>query len=135
MIISLGVAQYRRVCMRVRGLSPTLRRLQLAWMIQPLVIFAASRGTVFLAGYLANIALPSPTGDGYWHAMASNVFLDVWARQDSAFYLGIATDGYERMASGPLSSLAFFPVSPLLTRLMGGVTGNAVLAGILVSHV
>jgi hypothetical protein len=103
-------------------------------MIQPLVIFAATRGVVFLTGYLANVALPSPIGDGYWHAMASNLFLDVWARQDSAFYLSIATQGYDRPVSGQLSNLAFFPVYPLLTKLLGGVVGNPVLAGVVVSH-
>src|SRR6266581_2535810 len=95
---------------------------------------AASVWCVFLAGYLANVALPSKTGDGLWHAMPSNVFLDVWARWDSAFYLDIASRGYTYPEAGHLSNLAFFPLYPLLMKLVSGLTGNPLLAGVLVSH-
>jgi len=68
--------------------------------------------------------------------MASNPSPMGWAGRhwDSAFYLSIAGEGYERPVSGQLSNLAFFPVYPLLTRLLSGLIGNAVIAGVLVSH-
>jgi hypothetical protein len=107
--------------------------LHLRWTIQPLAIFAITRIVVFFAGYLAAVALPSTTGDGLYHLIPGNLFLDVWARWDSAYYLTIARDGYA-YTEGQLRDVAFFPVYPLLTRVLGSLTSNAVLGGMLVSH-
>jgi hypothetical protein len=103
-------------------------------MVQPLVIFAATRAIVFLAGYIANVALPSKMGEGLYHLMPSNVFLDVWARWDSAYYLTIARDGYA-FTEGQLRDVAFFPLYPLLMKLVSNMTDNFLLAGVLVSTI
>ena len=78
--MSTLTARHRFSGLRICSL-PGIQTLHLKWMIPTLAIFAATRGSVFLAGYLANVALPSKAGDGLWHAMPGNVFLDVWARR------------------------------------------------------
>jgi hypothetical protein len=113
--------------------KPRQQTLELRWMIPPLVIFAMTRGVVLLVGYLANVALPSPTGDGFFHAAPDVIVLDIWARWDSGFYLSIANDGYA-FFRGALSDVAFFPLYPLLIRVLSGLTHNALLAGVLVSN-
>jgi len=46
--------------------------------------------------------------------------LDVWGRWDTAYYLGIARDGYPPDGG---SSIAFFPGYPALVRAVASVTG------------
>lgn len=123
---------WRFAGVRTRSL-PRVRAHQFDWVIQTVALFAATRGIVSVTAYLANVALPSRTGDGLWHAMPGNLFLDVWARWDSAFYLDIANEGYTYPEPGHLSNLAFFPLYPLVMKLVGSLTGNMLAAGILVS--
>lgn len=103
------------------------------WWLAPVVAFAVTRLIVFLAGYLGEIALPGNVGDDYWHVAPDNLFIDLWARWDSGFYLTIIEQGYSYSATG-MSNVAFFPVYPLLVNLVNSVIGNAALAGILVSN-
>ena len=60
-------------------------------------------------------------------------FLDMWVRWDARWYVSIATRGYEFLG-GQQSSVAFFPLYPLLMRAVHGVTGlSAFLTGILLT--
>ncbi|MBK8051578.1 MAG: hypothetical protein IPK16_33510 [Anaerolineales bacterium] len=105
------------------------------WLLVPMAVFLVSRAVVLSGACLAEIAMPSQTGAEYWHAIPDNVLLDSLARWDSAFYLNIARDGYT-LTPGQMSSVAFFPVYPLLMNLVSPLVGqNLVLAGVLVSHV
>ena len=104
------------------------------WLLYPFAAFAVTRIVVMCGAYLAEIALPSQTGAEFWHAVPENVMLDVMARWDSGFYLGIARDGYS-ITPGQMSTVAFFPVYPMLMNLLSPlVGGNLVLAGVLVSN-
>ncbi|MBX3082882.1 MAG: hypothetical protein KF716_14695 [Anaerolineae bacterium] len=103
------------------------------WLIYPLLVFLLTRGVVWSAAYYAELAMPSPTSDAAWHALPNNVFLDVWARWDSGFYLGIVDHGYY-FEPGQQSSVAFFPVYPLLTSLVKPLAGSTVAAGWLISN-
>lgn len=101
----------------------------------PLLAFVCSRVLVMAAGGLGLAALPvhDPTDAlgtrrllgsvGYWLAGSVD-------RYDSGFYLDIAAHGYRAPALG---HAAFFPLYPLLIRLLSAVTGSAVLAGALIS--
>lgn len=61
----------------------------------------------------------------------ANYLLGVWQRADTIWYIKIASQGY---AKGD-GTTVFFPLYPLLTRLVGYAThGNYLLAGILVSN-
>jgi len=53
------------------------------------------------------------------------------ARWDSVWYLRIAEHGYGSVASHPQA--AFYPLYPLLMRVVGWVVGSPLLAGILIS--
>ena len=111
---------------RIRGATPD-------WILQPFLAFLISRTVIFFGGYLAEIALPSQTGEGFWHAVPDNLFLDIWARWDSGFYLRIIEEGY-LFIIGQQSNVAFFPLYPLLASFLNHITNNSVLAGVIVSH-
>ena len=71
-----------------------------------------------------------------WH-VSDQPWLDMWARWDSGFYLRIATEGYIHTAND-LSHLAFFPLYPLLLRVISLGAGDwAVVTaiGVLISNV
>jgi hypothetical protein len=62
----------------------------------------------------------------------ANALLGVWQRFDSIWYTKIATQGY---AQGD-GTTVFFPLYPLLMRLVGKVlSGNYLLGGIIVSNI
>jgi hypothetical protein len=102
------------------------------WLTRPLLAFLTTRFIVFVGAYLAEIAIPNISGEAFYHVNPNNVWLDVWARWDSAFYLRIVEDGYWFVA-GEQSSVAFFPLYPLLTSLLEPITG-LLLAGVVVSN-
>lgn len=94
---------------------------------------ALSRVLIFEVGALAFRFLPHAwvqsvpgylvPAAGYW----SQSLLGVWAHWDGYWYLSIATLGY----AGRSVSTAFFPLYPMLVRLMGGQA----LSGIFLSLV
>jgi hypothetical protein len=62
--------------------------------------------------------------------------IDLHNRWDAAWYLDIAEKGYYLRGDGKQANVVFFPLYPLLVRLMGYLTGgNLVLAGWIVSSV
>ncbi len=103
------------------------------WWVAPALAFAVTRVIVLFTAYIGEIALPGNVGDGYWHVAPNNLFVDMWARWDSGFYLTIVEKGYSYSAT-EMSNVAFFPVYPLLVNLLDAVLHNAAVAGILVSN-
>jgi Gpi18-like mannosyltransferase len=125
---------------RLLSVNTWLRRIwerlndpQLRWLVIPIAAFLITRLIVFGGAYLADVALPAPVGANFWHAAPDNAFLDAWARWDSGFYLTIAKSGYA-FVPGQQSSVAFFPLYPMLVNLLTVVVRNDVLAGVLVSN-
>lgn len=110
-----------------------LTRLRTSSLIHPIFAFLITRIIVLLGGYLGEIAIPGVDGAGLYHVAPNNLLLDVWARWDSAFYLGIVNEGYN-FVPGQISSVAFFPLYPLLVKLVSLITGNVLLAGVIVSN-
>jgi hypothetical protein len=104
------------------------------WLIIPLTIFIITRVVIFLGGLVGRVALEDELGLGPWHAYPNNPALDIWARWDSGFYRDIAVDGYWFESVDIHSAVVFFPLYPLLIRLAMTVLGDAVLAGVVVSH-
>lgn len=111
--------------------SPVSERYR--WLIVPLIAFIITRLIVFGAAYISEIAFPSIVGDGLYHVNPNNIILDVWARWDSSFYLSIAENGYSYVV-GQQSTVAFFPLYPLLMNLLAPLVGSTLLAGILISN-
>jgi len=114
------------------------------WIRVPLATFLVSRLAVVFAAYLGFVILDTgaaktPSGEPTYHVAPDNVFLDVWARYDSGFYLWIAKTGYTT-GDNARSRAAFFPAYPLLMRGTAMVVSDATsirglaLAGVIVSN-
>ena len=114
---------------RRRILSPDARTI---W---PIV--AATRPVVLVVGFLGIVLLGyAPNTPPY--RIYNNDFLDLPARWDTGWYLGIATHGYEYDAakSEAQQNIAFFPVYPMLMRYGSIFAGRQVLwTGVAVSFI
>jgi hypothetical protein len=92
-----------------------------------LLTFALTRIPIVIIAELAAVIIGQRAGV---HFTASHIpLLAVWGRWDAEHYLGIAANGY----SG--TEPAFFPLYPLLIRIVGGVLGNTLIAGLAISNV
>ncbi len=100
-------------------------------------VAAASRLLVLAIGYLARsdlrvlhpqVMILPPRSDLYHGALGR--LLDGWANMDGGWYLSIAQHGYAHRFSE-----AFFPLYPLLVRIVAGTGMGYVPAGIVLSLV
>lgn len=86
-----------------------------------LPIHLATRGGVLAVGFLAVILIGyAPEAASRW-TIYSNDFLDLPARWDAGWYLGIATDGYRWDPNARpdfQQNVAFFPAYPMLMRYL-----------------
>ncbi len=115
---------------------------------QILLIYLISRLVLEAVGILSIFYFPSaraifPIKDLLYHEKVS-ASAEMWARWDSEWYLLIAEQGYDShsyfkdFGGGrylPAETTKFFPLYPLCIRLFSFLTGNTVLAGILVSNI
>jgi hypothetical protein len=102
-------------------------------------IFIAALGFRLLsavAAFLANVVFPPHQDQGFSVFRTDHAFWDTFARYDSGWYHGIASQGYI-YGEGGRNNLAFFPVYPMLMRaggrLLGGRQEDYYFAGIVVS--
>jgi hypothetical protein len=127
-------------------MRPLLRRLGrgVRESREPFLIFAVTRGALFLLAYLSLAVLPLNSDPGVagsagspWRGFPTNLWLDGWARWDAGWYDHIATHGYVDRAVAPAGqrNLAFYPVYPLAMRLVSLTGLSPLAAGILVSNV
>lgn len=87
---------------------------QVSPAVIPMLTLLLSRLGLCLVGVAA--LSHAPIQPGGWHA-SEHLWLDIWARWDSGYYLEIARHGYS-FAPGEMSSVAFLPLYPLLMRLL-----------------
>jgi len=115
--------------------TPEPRRVPPAtrWPVEPLAAFFLTRlGVAAVAYFAAPIVVDSSVPP--YHMRPGNTLLDVFgSRWDNGFYLAIAADGYSYRA-GEMSSVAFFPLFPLAIRAVSLLTGDPLVAGILISN-
>ena len=95
----------------------------------PLLMWLFSRLVIAIAMLLIAPLLPAPP-DGIVPSFGWNVFF-AW---DSAWYEKIATSGYEYINDGLHHSVAFFPLFPLLVRVVMSLGLPFVIAGTLVNN-
>ncbi|MBK8481127.1 MAG: hypothetical protein IPL40_08110 [Proteobacteria bacterium] len=98
-----------------------------AWLGTPLGIFLISRAWLLIACYLGlrwdpqlapdPLLLPLHDGAEPYRAFPGALALDGWVRWDSAWYHAIVQHGYA-FTPGQQSSVAFFPLYPLLSALL-----------------
>jgi hypothetical protein len=91
-----------------------------------LIDFAATRIAIIVIAELAAVIIGQRAGIHVQES--SHVLLAVWGRWDAVHYLNIATAGYQG------TDMAFFPLFPLLIRIVGSLAGNHLIAGLLISN-
>jgi Gpi18-like mannosyltransferase len=91
-----------------------------------LIDFAATRLAIIVIAELAAVIIAQRVGTHVQES--SHILLAVWGRWDAVHYLDIATDGYQG------TDMAFFPLYPLLIRIVGSLAGNHLIAGLLISN-
>ena len=102
----------------------------------PLTVFSISRIGLFLLAYLSLVLIPIKTGLGLWRNYPQNLFLDGWVRWDSGWFSAIIQNGYTNIATlGQQRDTAFFPLYPLLVRVMSAFPQNISLSGLLISNI
>ena len=103
------------------------------WLVEPLSAFFLTRlGIAAVAYFSAAIMVDSSVPP--YHMRPDNTLLDVFgSRWDTGFYLSIAANGYD-FRHGEMSSVAFFPLFPLAIRAVSFLTGDPLVAGILIAN-
>ncbi len=100
----------------------------------PVKWFFLTRVGLFLLAYLGLVLLPVVSGEGFWRAFPDNLFLDGWSRWDSGWYIDIAQNGYSDELQNIYLNTAFFPLYPLVIKVLTYLTSNYSLSGILISN-
>ena len=111
------------------SLAPGSRRA----LARVLIAFLLTRLTLYVVAAIAIRLVPPDVGSGSQAYLGKNLSLAAWARWDAGWYLSIAERGYWFDPHGP-SSVAFFPLLPLLMKGLGTVTGNYAAAGLLIAN-
>jgi hypothetical protein len=101
--------------------------------------FLGTRPAILLVGSLAVFTVGYREGGAPWKLIEDNEFVNLQARWDVGWYLGVAIDGYSYVPNRPLDqqNIVFFPAYPLLMRIVGRLLGGSptafILSGTLVS--
>jgi hypothetical protein len=112
-----------------------------AWRTAPVreaaIALVSTRMAVLFVGYMA-VFLVGYANDRPPFRVSPNEFMNLQARWDSGWYLGIASNGYrfDPAAAERQQNIVFFPALPMLMRVTGRVFGGSapgfLMAGTLV---
>jgi mannosyltransferase PIG-V len=123
----------------VRGLAGTWTGVHAripSAVLDTLVIVSAERLASVAVAFLANLTFEPAIARGFSMPFATVKFVEIFAAWDSGWYWDIATRGYYFRPDGQ-SSVAFFPLYPMLMRLaaapFGGGPRATWIAGIVVA--
>ncbi|HTV93219.1 MAG TPA: mannosyltransferase family protein [Verrucomicrobiae bacterium] len=115
------------LCAAVFGIGKVLIAARFNQTVREVLLdFVATRTAIIVIAELAAVTIGQRAGAHVQES--SNQLLNVWGRWDAVHYLTIASQGY----SG--TDMAFFPLFPLLIRILGRLVGNHLIAGILISN-
>lgn len=106
-----------------------------AWGIL-LATFLTSRLVLEVVGWVARWRVPGGKPPQPWPMPDTPTYIDMWIRWDSQWFLEIARQGgYWFREDGLPMSQAFFPLYPLLMRLLAPVFGGQLhLAGLFIAN-
>ncbi len=138
LIWAVAIAAARHTIVRVEPIHRHLVALASAWtrsiaVRTAVLAVAVTRPLMFGAGYLAVMMFGYAPGAEPFHDFSSEL-LNLPLRWDAGWYLGIATRGYEYIASaGPdaQQNIVFFPAFPMIVRFVARLAGNSQLAYVL----
>ncbi len=109
-------------------------RARVRWMRTPVFVFLVTRIGIMAIAYISVSVIPDAQETIYHLRGTDNRLLDVFgSRWDTGFYVSIAEEGYS-FEGVELPSVAFFPLLPIIMRLLMPLVGDAVVAGILISN-
>lgn len=130
------------------GLSLRLvrQKISILWQKIPreiryvFVLFVGTRAVLIVIGVASRMILDMYQGGQRLVAYSTQVWLDIWGSWDTGWYLGIARHGYSpEISTGLLTTgqanFAFFPLYPMLVRLIGFFTGAHFEVGLILSNV
>jgi len=110
--------------LRARG-DAVRRALRHELVVDVAVPFAATRLVLLVVGFLAaNIVVPFPGVPIDWRVPTDHPVVDLFIRWDAHWYLEIVREGYAFDPSDQ-SSVAFFPLYPMLARAVAALFGLA----------
>ena len=143
-ILSAIAVAIRHAIVRQQPLPQRVSRTVFDWWRAPdtkvvLPIHLATRIGVLLVGFLAVILIGFPPEAANRWKIYSNEFLDLPARWDTGWYMGIATEGYAYvpdLKNQYQQNIAFFPAFPMSMRYLSVLVGRQTLwAGVGISIV
>jgi hypothetical protein len=104
------------------------------WLWVSLLAFGLTRLGVAAVAYLAAPLIADSSPPPYHLRPPDNTLLDVFgSRWDTGFYLSIADEGYIYRGA-QLPSVAFFPLLPVVIRAVTALTGDSLVAGLIVTN-
>lgn len=103
-----------------------------AFWTSRVVVWAAGLLGILWFGQSAGSEQFDPTGTTRPFSHGLDLLVGPGARWDSVWYLSIAQDGYAD-SSGEVAKAAFYPLYPLLTKVVGWTVQSALIGGLLVS--
>jgi mannosyltransferase PIG-V len=110
--------------------DPAVAAAWRALWVSRLLVLVSGAGAAALWGLSPRATIFDPGAVTRPFGPAGNALVAPLARWDSVWYLAIANDGY---AADDARRAAFFPLYPLLVRVVDPVLGGPVIAGALVS--
>lgn len=141
---SVVAVAIRHAVVRHDPLPQHVWRATLEWWRSPdrgvvLPLHLVSRLGALIIGFLGVILVGFPPEAANRWKIYNNDFLDLPARWDTGWYLGIATEGYRYIANAPENyqqNIAFFPAFPMLMRYLAVLLGRqTVWVGVAISIV
>jgi hypothetical protein len=114
-----------------------------AWWRDPgvhtsVIVVGGTRPAILFVGFMAVLMFGYPPGSDP-PKLTDNELINLSARWDANWYLGIATEGYQYVPNRPglQQGIAFFPAYPMLVRvvarILGGYVPGYIGAGLLIS--
>lgn len=109
------------------------------WIVYIVSLFLVSRFIQTILGIASYELLQPFHGSEYKWNYTSNKIIDVWGLWDTGYYLDIAMNGYSTKLGTSVETVdqanyAFFPLYPILIRILTVITKNYLLSGILISN-
>ncbi len=110
------------------GLSKILIAARFVYTVRDvLTTFIFTRASIIVVAEIASIVIAQRPGVHV--SESTNRLLAVWGRWDAVHYLDIAKGGYYG------TDMAFFPLFPTLTHVVGSALGSYIIGGLIVSNV